>query len=87
MQKSLHAGRKLRFAVTVLNLQYTTRSCCPLEAEYSRKTGAADDGMQRTNLALIPNVGKKDVRQNKALVPSSMVEASRCGLALKEDQI
>jgi hypothetical protein len=55
--KSLPAGRKLQMVVTVLDLLYTARSRCPPIAEYSRKSAAADDGLHRTNRALIPNVG------------------------------
>jgi hypothetical protein len=54
--KSLPAGRKLRMAIIVLNLLYTARSRRPSEAEYSRKSVAADDGLKQTNQALIPNV-------------------------------
>jgi hypothetical protein len=50
-------------------------------------TTTADDGLKRRNHTLIPNVGKRLVRRNKALAPSSMVEASRRGLELREDQI
>jgi hypothetical protein len=53
--KSLHVGQKLRMVVTILNLLYTARSRRPPEAEYSRKSVAVDDGLQRTNRALIPN--------------------------------
>jgi hypothetical protein len=72
--------------VIALNLLYTSRSSPPHEAEYSRKTEAVDDDLQWTNRALISNVGKV-VRRNKARAPNSMVEASRCGLELREDYI
>jgi hypothetical protein len=34
---SLHAGRKLWMAVTILNILYTARTKRPPEAEYDRK--------------------------------------------------
>jgi hypothetical protein len=40
----------------VSNLLYYARSRCPPEAEYSRKSVAANDGLQWTNRALIPHV-------------------------------
>jgi hypothetical protein len=44
--KSLPADRKLQMVVTVLNLLYTARSRRPPQAEYGRKSIAADDGLQ-----------------------------------------
>jgi hypothetical protein len=54
--ESLLACEKSQMVVTMLNLLYTARSRRPPEAEYSRKLAASDDGLQRTNCALIPNV-------------------------------
>jgi hypothetical protein len=42
---SLPSGRKLQMVVIVLNLLYTARSRRPPEAEYGRKSVAADDGL------------------------------------------
>jgi hypothetical protein len=77
--------------VTVSNLFCTARSSRPHEAEYSRKLAAVDDGLQRTNRALIPNVGDQrsssgtsaDFQQYGGAV-KSWVDAER-RLDLKEE--
>jgi hypothetical protein len=43
--KSLPAGRKLRMTIFVLNLFYTERSRRPPEAEYGKKSVAANDDL------------------------------------------
>jgi hypothetical protein len=54
---------------------------------YSRKTTAADDGLQRMNLTLIPNIVNEGRQAEQALASSSMVEVLVSGLMLREDQI
>jgi hypothetical protein len=77
--RSLPAGQKLRMAVTVSNLLCPARSSRPREAEYSRKSAVANDGLQRTNRALIPNVVNEGRQAEQALASNSMVELSRRG--------
>jgi hypothetical protein len=45
------------------------------ETEYNRKSAAADDGMQRMNRTLIPNVLDEGRQAEEALASNSIVEA------------